>query len=89
MSFLFSIAEMRNWRTLNSFKEGNGEQFLQAEAVELCYQNVNGSCIKTPYSAGPRAILYAVLGLGAVLAMFGNFTGHYCYSSLQTAAHSH
>ena len=46
--------------------------FSQAEAVELCYQNVNGSCVKTPYTPGPRAILYAVLGLGAVLAVFGN-----------------
>uniref|UniRef100_A0A2K5EMC0 Trace amine associated receptor 9 n=1 Tax=Aotus nancymaae TaxID=37293 RepID=A0A2K5EMC0_AOTNA len=46
--------------------------FSQAEAVELCYENVNGSCIKTPYSPGPRAILYSVLGFGAVLAMFGN-----------------
>uniref|UniRef100_A0A8D2F2S5 Trace amine associated receptor 9 (gene/pseudogene) n=1 Tax=Theropithecus gelada TaxID=9565 RepID=A0A8D2F2S5_THEGE len=34
--------------------------------------NVNGSCIKTPYSPDPRAILYAVLGFGAVLAVFGN-----------------
>ncbi|XP_011356999.1 trace amine-associated receptor 9 [Pteropus medius] len=46
--------------------------FSQAEAVELCYENVNGSCVKTPYSPGPRTILYAVLGLGAVLAVFGN-----------------
>ncbi|XP_039323772.1 trace amine-associated receptor 9 isoform X1 [Saimiri boliviensis] len=46
--------------------------FSQAEAVELCYKNVNGSCIKTPCSPGPRAILYAVLGFGAVLAVFGN-----------------
>uniref|UniRef100_A0A8D1ZST2 G-protein coupled receptors family 1 profile domain-containing protein n=1 Tax=Sus scrofa TaxID=9823 RepID=A0A8D1ZST2_PIG len=38
----------------------------------FCYENVNGSCIKTPYSPGPRAILYTVLGLGAVLAVFGN-----------------
>ncbi|XP_019519059.1 PREDICTED: trace amine-associated receptor 9 isoform X2 [Hipposideros armiger] len=44
----------------------------QAEAVELCYENVNGSCVKTPYSPGSRAILYTVLGLGAVLAVFGN-----------------
>ncbi|XP_001925085.1 trace amine-associated receptor 9 [Sus scrofa] len=48
------------------------DNFSQAEAVEFCYENVNGSCIKTPYSPGPRAILYTVLGLGAVLAVFGN-----------------
>ncbi|KAK2114351.1 Trace amine-associated receptor 9 [Saguinus oedipus] len=46
--------------------------FSQAEAVELCYENVDGSCIKTPYSPGPRAILYAAFGFGAVLAVFGN-----------------
>ncbi|XP_049641167.1 trace amine-associated receptor 6 [Suncus etruscus] len=41
-------------------------------ASQLCYENVNGSCVKTPYSPGPRVILYAVFGLGAVLAVFGN-----------------
>lgn len=46
--------------------------FSQAEAVELCYKNVNRSCRKTPYSPGPRAILYAVLSFGALLAVFGN-----------------
>lgn len=46
--------------------------FSQAEPVELCPENMNGSCIKSPYSPGPRAILYAVLGFGAVLAVFGN-----------------
>uniref|UniRef100_A0A2K5PU31 Trace amine associated receptor 9 n=1 Tax=Cebus imitator TaxID=2715852 RepID=A0A2K5PU31_CEBIM len=46
--------------------------FSQAEAVELYYENVNGSCIETPYSPGSQAILYAVLGFGAVLAVFGN-----------------
>ncbi|CAO2628256.1 Trace amine-associated receptor 7a [Lemmus lemmus] len=43
-----------------------------SESLELCYENVNGSCIKSAYSPGPRAILYAVLGLGALLAVFGN-----------------
>ncbi|XP_021549209.1 LOW QUALITY PROTEIN: trace amine-associated receptor 9 [Neomonachus schauinslandi] len=41
-------------------------------AVELCFENVNGSCVKTPYSPGPRMILYAVFGFGAVLTVFGN-----------------
>ncbi|XP_049641169.1 trace amine-associated receptor 6-like [Suncus etruscus] len=42
------------------------------EVLQLCYENVNGSCVKTPYSPGPRVILYAVFGFGAALAVFGN-----------------
>ncbi|XP_007535428.2 trace amine-associated receptor 7a-like [Erinaceus europaeus] len=42
------------------------------EAVQLCYENVNGSCVKTSYSPGPRLILYAVFGFGVVLTIFGN-----------------
>ncbi|KAM9666626.1 LOW QUALITY PROTEIN: trace amine-associated receptor 7a-like [Trichechus inunguis] len=41
-------------------------------AVQLCYENLNGSCVKTAYSPGPRVILYLVFGSGAVLAVFGN-----------------
>ncbi|XP_055982265.1 trace amine-associated receptor 6-like [Sorex fumeus] len=41
-------------------------------ALQLCYENVNGSCVKISYSPGSRVILYAVFGLGAVLAVFGN-----------------
>ncbi|XP_025239194.1 trace amine-associated receptor 6 [Theropithecus gelada] len=41
-------------------------------AVQLCYANVNGSCVKIPYSPGSRVILYIVFGFGAVLAVFGN-----------------
>nr|XP_048281198.1 trace amine-associated receptor 8b-like [Myodes glareolus] len=40
--------------------------------LQLCYENMNGSCIKTPYSPGARAILYMVFGFGAVLAVCGN-----------------
>ncbi|XP_027794322.2 trace amine-associated receptor 8 [Marmota flaviventris] len=40
--------------------------------LQLCYENLNESCIKTPYSPGPRVILYAVFGFGTVLAMLGN-----------------
>ncbi|XP_074046359.1 trace amine-associated receptor 7a-like isoform X2 [Macrotis lagotis] len=40
--------------------------------VQLCYENINGSCIKTSYSPVPRVILYFVYGLGAVLAVLGN-----------------
>ncbi|XP_005389363.1 PREDICTED: trace amine-associated receptor 7a-like [Chinchilla lanigera] len=41
-------------------------------AVQLCYENVNRSCIKAPYSPGPRLLLYLVFGSGAALAVFGN-----------------
>nr|XP_003468506.2 trace amine-associated receptor 7a-like [Cavia porcellus] len=41
-------------------------------AVQLCYENVNGSCVKAPYSPGPRLLLYLVFGSGAVLAVLGN-----------------
>ncbi|XP_006885081.1 PREDICTED: trace amine-associated receptor 7a-like [Elephantulus edwardii] len=41
-------------------------------AAELCYENLNGSCIKTSYSPAPRVILYLVFGSGALLAVFGN-----------------
>uniref|UniRef100_A0A8C4LUK8 G-protein coupled receptors family 1 profile domain-containing protein n=1 Tax=Equus asinus asinus TaxID=83772 RepID=A0A8C4LUK8_EQUAS len=39
---------------------------------QLCYENVTGSCVKTPYSPGPRVLLYGVFVLGAVLAVLGN-----------------
>ncbi|XP_005389268.1 PREDICTED: trace amine-associated receptor 7b-like [Chinchilla lanigera] len=41
-------------------------------AVQLCYENVNRSCVKAPYSPGPRLLLYLVFGSGAALAVFGN-----------------
>uniref|UniRef100_A0A4X2KAR0 G-protein coupled receptors family 1 profile domain-containing protein n=2 Tax=Vombatus ursinus TaxID=29139 RepID=A0A4X2KAR0_VOMUR len=41
-------------------------------STQFCFENVNGSCIKNPYSQGPRVILYVVFGSGAVLAVFGN-----------------
>ncbi|XP_011356998.1 trace amine-associated receptor 8 [Pteropus vampyrus] len=44
----------------------------QASVTLLCYENVSRSCIKTPYSLGSRLILYAVFGLGSLLAVFGN-----------------
>ncbi|XP_051849427.1 trace amine-associated receptor 9-like [Antechinus flavipes] len=47
----------------------NGSQLV---AIELCYENINGSCIKTSYSPGPRVFLYLVFGFGIVLAVFGN-----------------
>ncbi|KAM9666630.1 LOW QUALITY PROTEIN: trace amine-associated receptor 6-like [Trichechus inunguis] len=39
--------------------------------VQLC-ENMSGSCVKPPHSPGPRVVLYAVFGCGAVLAVFGN-----------------
>ncbi|EPY80921.1 trace amine-associated receptor 8 [Camelus ferus] len=44
----------------------------QPAAVQLCYENVNGSCIKTPYSPGSRVILYTLFGFGSLVAVFGN-----------------
>uniref|UniRef100_A0A8C0AI21 G-protein coupled receptors family 1 profile domain-containing protein n=1 Tax=Bos mutus grunniens TaxID=30521 RepID=A0A8C0AI21_BOSMU len=45
----------------------------QPDTVQFCYENhLNGSCVKTPYSLGPRLILYTMFGFGAVLAIFGN-----------------
>ncbi|XP_004630328.1 trace amine-associated receptor 6 [Octodon degus] len=41
-------------------------------AAQLCFPDVNGSCVKAPYSPGPRVLLYAVFGSGAVLAVLGN-----------------
>uniref|UniRef100_A0A671DT99 G-protein coupled receptors family 1 profile domain-containing protein n=1 Tax=Rhinolophus ferrumequinum TaxID=59479 RepID=A0A671DT99_RHIFE len=41
-------------------------------SAQLCYENVTGSCVKTPYSPGPSLILYTVFASGAVLAVFGN-----------------
>ncbi|XP_004740268.1 trace amine-associated receptor 8 [Mustela putorius furo] len=40
--------------------------------LQLCYESVNGSCIKTPYSRGSRVILYSAPGLASLLAVFGN-----------------
>ncbi|XP_006144373.1 trace amine-associated receptor 6 [Tupaia chinensis] len=40
--------------------------------LQLCYENVNGSCVKAPYSPVSRILLYALFGFGAVLAVFGN-----------------
>ncbi|XP_006144432.2 trace amine-associated receptor 8c-like [Tupaia chinensis] len=37
---------------------------ISQPAVQLCYENVNGSCVKVAYSPGSRVILYAVFGLG-------------------------
>ncbi|XP_047625083.1 trace amine-associated receptor 8 [Phacochoerus africanus] len=44
----------------------------QADVVQLCFENVTRSCLKTPYSSGSRVILYLVLGFGSLLAVFGN-----------------
>uniref|UniRef100_A0A2K5Z1M5 Trace amine associated receptor 8 n=1 Tax=Mandrillus leucophaeus TaxID=9568 RepID=A0A2K5Z1M5_MANLE len=42
--------------------------------VQLCYEDVNGSCIKTPYSPRSWVILYTAFsfGFGSLLAVFGN-----------------
>uniref|UniRef100_A0A452VJE4 Trace amine-associated receptor 7a-like n=1 Tax=Ursus maritimus TaxID=29073 RepID=A0A452VJE4_URSMA len=53
------------WKIMSS-------DLLPPAAVQMCFENLNGSCVKTPYSPGPRVILYAVFGFGAVLTVFGN-----------------
>ncbi|XP_021030607.1 trace amine-associated receptor 7f [Mus caroli] len=45
---------------------------FSATSAELCYENLNRSCVRSPYSPGPRLILYAVFGFGAALAVCGN-----------------
>ncbi|XP_004630376.2 trace amine-associated receptor 7b-like [Octodon degus] len=40
--------------------------------VQLCYQNVNRSCVKAPYALGPHLLLYLLFGSGAALAVLGN-----------------
>ena len=70
-----------NWRTMAS----NPSQF---ETVQLCYESVNRSCIKSPYLPASWVILYTVFGFGSLLAIFGNFlvmTSAFS-SSLQAAA---
>ena len=60
----------------------------QPDTEQLCYENVNRSCIKSPYSPASRVILYTVFGFGSLLAIFGNFlvmTSDFS-SSLQAAA---
>ncbi|XP_028617731.1 trace amine-associated receptor 7d-like [Grammomys surdaster] len=45
---------------------------LSATSAQLCYENLNRSCVRSPYSPGPCLILYAVFGFGTVLAVCGN-----------------
>ncbi|KAI4539259.1 hypothetical protein MG293_010651 [Ovis ammon polii] len=56
--------QVPNWRIMSSASP--------AAAVQLCYEHLNGSCVKTPYSPAPRLILYTVFSFGAVLTVFGN-----------------
>ncbi|XP_016001305.2 trace amine-associated receptor 7a-like [Rousettus aegyptiacus] len=49
-----------------------GSDLPPPAAVQLCFENLNGSCVKTSYSPGPRLILYAVFGFGSWLTVFGN-----------------
>ncbi|KAM9666629.1 LOW QUALITY PROTEIN: trace amine-associated receptor 8-like [Trichechus inunguis] len=44
----------------------------QPDVVQLCYETVNGSCIKSPYLPGSRVILYTAFGSASVLTVFGN-----------------
>ncbi|XP_072494555.1 trace amine-associated receptor 9-like isoform X1 [Notamacropus eugenii] len=56
----------------NSRREVQINNESQPAAVQFCYDNINGSCIKTSYSPAPRVILYLAFGSGALLAVLGN-----------------
>ncbi|XP_006034303.1 trace amine-associated receptor 9-like [Alligator sinensis] len=45
---------------------------LQNE-IQYCFENINGSCHKTPWPLGIRSTLYAVLGFLTFLTLSGNF----------------
>ncbi|XDB53824.1 hypothetical protein AB1E18_007338 [Capra hircus] len=63
------------WKSRTEFFECKGQIMSNSSptaAVQLCYEHLNGSCVKTPYSPASRVILYMVYGFGAVLAVFGN-----------------
>ncbi|XP_039732865.1 trace amine-associated receptor 7a-like [Pteropus medius] len=49
-----------------------GSDLPPPAAAQLCFENLNGSCVKIPYSPGPRLILYTVFGFGSWLTVFGN-----------------
>ncbi|XP_020842739.1 trace amine-associated receptor 7a-like [Phascolarctos cinereus] len=44
----------------------------QPAAMQLCYENINGSCIKTSYSPLLQVIFYLAFGSGVLLAILGN-----------------
>ncbi|XP_006885082.1 PREDICTED: trace amine-associated receptor 6-like [Elephantulus edwardii] len=62
------------WNGKSRMSPSVNSSFLSSSAppVQLCYENVSGSCVKSPYSPAPRVMLYLVFGLGAALATFGN-----------------
>ncbi|XP_039732859.1 trace amine-associated receptor 7a-like [Pteropus medius] len=49
-----------------------GSDLTPPAAAQLCFENLNGSCVKTSYSPGPRLILYTVFCFGSWLTVFGN-----------------
>ena len=72
-----------NCRTMDS-------NLSQPETEQLCFENVNRSCIKSPYLPASWVILYTVFGFESLLDIFGNFlvmTSDFS-SSLQGAAFS-
>ncbi|XP_044531367.1 trace amine-associated receptor 7a-like [Gracilinanus agilis] len=44
----------------------------QSGDVQFCFQNINGSCVKTPRSLGIRTFLYGILGFITILTVGGN-----------------
>ncbi|XP_011379854.1 trace amine-associated receptor 7a-like [Pteropus vampyrus] len=49
-----------------------GSDLPPPPAEQLCFENLNASCVKISYSPGPRLILYTVFCFGSWLAVFGN-----------------
>ncbi|XP_039708134.1 trace amine-associated receptor 7a-like [Pteropus medius] len=49
-----------------------GSDLPPPAAAQLCFENLNASCVKISYSPGPRLILYTVFSFGSWLAVFGN-----------------
>ena len=98
MQFYFIFFNFQNWRPV--FWKAETQQasncrtmdsnLSQPETEQLCYENVNRSCIKSPYLPASWVILYTVFGFESLLDIFGNFlvmTSDFS-SSLQGAAFS-
>ena len=64
------------WKSRTEFSECKGQIMSSnsspTAAVQLCYEHLNGSCVKTPFLPTSQVILYTVYGFGAVLAVLGN-----------------
>ena len=79
--FYFIFKNFQNWRPF--FWKAETKQasncrtmasnLSQPETVQLCHENVNRSCIKSPDLPASWVILDTVFGFRSLLAIFGNF----------------